>query len=271
MTGRSVSGIQRIRFEEGGLLLGTDLNDRARMESRLLELHVQGVHDTWGIANGLQVELSADRRWVLINSGTAFDRGGRVVSLAAAVTMPAPIAGVFGVLQPSFDLLLDQGRVRWETAGDASDKNIPLARCIRLADGTLLGIDRTVRRTLRPMTRPHVGFGMTLPGELKWFAGSYGLRAVVDTSEAGFTATPYYFAQIAALDALPLGYIPPFLSLAWFYSNHFSVRLNFVTTVGRTAALALQEMLRLAPSIRLAWIGVETLVGCSAGAPGGFV
>ncbi len=260
-----------IRFVEGGLLLARDLDDRVRAESHLLGLHVEGVHDTWGAATGLRAELSADRRWVLVTAGRAFDRRGRVVTLAAPVTMAAPAVPVPGAPQPAFDLLLNGDGVRWERAGGAAEADIPLGRCIRLADGTLLSVDRSVRRTVRPMTRPHVGFGITLPGALTWLAGSTGLSAIVDTSQAGFTATPYYFAQVAALPALPAGYLPPFLAPAWFYPSRFSVRLTFLTTVGRPASLAVAEMLRLAPSIQLAWIGVETLVGCSTGAPGGAV
>jgi hypothetical protein len=260
-----------IRFEEGSLLRGADLNDQVRSESRLVELHVEGVHDTWGVATGLRTQLSADRRWVLVTAGRAFDRRGRVVTLGAAATIAAPAVPVPGVPQPAFDLLLDRNGIRWERAGGATETDIPLGRCIRLGDGSLLAIDRSVRRSVRPLTRPHVGFGITLPGELVWFAASAGLRTIVDTSAAGFTVTPYYFAQVAALPALPTGYLPPFLSLAWFYSGRFSARLTFLTTIGRPASLAVAEMLGLAPSIRLAWIGVETLVGCSTGAPGGAV
>lgn len=260
-----------IRFEEGSLLRGADLNDQVRAESRLAELHVEGVHDTWGVATGLRVQLSADRRWALVTAGHAFDRRGRVVTLGAAATIAAPAVPVPGVAQPAFDLLLDRNGVRWERADGAAEADIPLGRCVRLGDGSLLAMDRSVRRGVRALTRPHVGFGITPPGGLTWTAGTAGLRAIVDTTEAGFTATPFYLAHVAALPALPAGYLPPFLSLAWFYPGRFSARLTFLSTMGRSASLAVAEMLQLAPSIRLAWIGVETLVGCSAGAPGGAV
>ena len=45
----------RITYRDGQLLTALDLSDEQRRHDRLRRLHVRYLHDTWGIALGLEV------------------------------------------------------------------------------------------------------------------------------------------------------------------------------------------------------------------------
>jgi len=271
--------VDRLQYVEGARLLAGDLHDSRSAEARWQSLHVRGLHDTWGVANGLGLTLTPDRRGILVAPGAAFDCRGDVVRLAAPVELPMPAYSVPGVLEPAFDVVLSANGVRWEpTGGNAANPafgpdvhhgvDIPLGRCVRLFWGVLTAPDSGVRRSAHPTTRPRIGF--TRAGGLTWMLGTYSLRAIVDTSAAGFLSTPFYTAELIVTFDLG-GLIGPFLSLSSFYPDHFTARLFAISPAGFSTSVVLTDLLSRAGAIQLAWVGIEPNAGCSGGAPGGFV
>jgi hypothetical protein len=80
----------RIRYYQGQPLLARDLQDEAAYEAGMNSLHVTAMHNTWGVAVGLEVGLSQDRRAVIIGPGMAYDRCGQPIINPAALTIDVP-------------------------------------------------------------------------------------------------------------------------------------------------------------------------------------
>ena len=281
MTRFTDPGLERLQYTDGALLLRADLATGVGAEVRRMGLHVRALHDTWGVATGLKASWIAANRVVVVDGGSAFDCRGGVVSLPSPVDLPVPDVP-FGLGFATFDLVLGSDGVRWEATGKGPGSpdlgpgvrvglDVPLARFTRFSPGLVLGPDYSVRKTARAQARPYIGFGVTAPGELSWSTGSSMLRASVDTSAAGFSATPYYVAQLVDPPALSPGLVGPFVSLAWFAPERFVIRLAAAATPAQPLAAVLASLSQAASTIRVAWIGVEPQVGCSTGAPGGFV
>ena len=274
-------GLERLQYTDGALLLQADLATGVHAEARRMGLHVRALHDTWGVATGLKANWIAASRVVVVDAGSAFDCGGGVVSLPSPVDLPVPDVPL-GASFATFDLVLSSEGVRWAPTGRGPGSpnlgpgirvglEVPLARFTRFSPGLVLGPDYSVRKTARAQARPYIGFGVTAPGELFWSTGSAMLRASIDTSAAGFSATPFYVAQLVDPPALAPGLVGPFVSLAWFAPGSFVIRLAAASTPAQPVAAVLANLSQAARNIRVAWIGVEPQVGCSTGAPGGFV
>ena len=272
-------GLERLQYVDGALLLRGDLASGIAGESRRTGIHVRALHDTWGVATGLRARWDPASRIVTVDPGAAFDCRGAVVALTSAVTLPVPDQLAVGIPFATFDLVLDDRGPRWESTGKSPGfldfgpgvkvgSDVPLARFVRVAPGLLAGPDYSVRKTARPSARPYVRFGVTSPGELTWSTGTTSLRAVVDTSAAEFSATPYYLAQLLG-PPVPPGLLGFFLSVAWFTDQRFAVRVYSVSAMGQSAAAVLALLSTIARDFRVAWIGIEPQLGCSTGAPGG--
>ena len=204
-----------------------------------------------------------------------------MISLSSPVELPEPTEQVPGIAAPAFDVVLDRKGPRWEPTGGGPGQpgfgkrvrpgvEIPLGRCIRLPFSLLAGPDSSWRRTVHPMTRPKVGFGLTPTGGLVWIPAMASIRTIVDTSASGFGSTPRYAAWIASHPDMG-GLIGPFLSLSSFYPDRFTARLSAISTLGDSAVGVQLSLLGRATAIRIAWVGVESNAGCSSNAPGGFV
>jgi hypothetical protein len=294
----------RIDWVDGSSLDERDLDDAVAYEQRLLELHIRGVHDTWGVALGLTLALSADRRLVLVTPGLAYTCRGESIVLGVPVQVDAPALGGAGpgASGPSlFDLVIafpappdgapcehtigcDGDRLpvlrpvlRWERAGSAAapapvpvspnvrlGDEVPIGRFVRLGDGTLTGPDYSQRRVARGLVRPHIAFGVTRPGELLWQAGASDSVATIDTTSAGFTTRPFYFAWMLdrPWSALDIG---PFLSVGQATRSSFKAHL-LVASRTRPPDLLIPDLMRdqrtKAASARVMWVGAEMTTGC---------
>lgn len=80
----------RIRYYQGQPLQARDLRDEVAYEAGMNNLHVTALHNTWGVAVGLEVALSDDRRSAIIGPGMAYDRCGQAIINPAELTIPAP-------------------------------------------------------------------------------------------------------------------------------------------------------------------------------------
>ncbi|HKP29504.1 MAG TPA: hypothetical protein VJU15_08870 [Gemmatimonadales bacterium] len=273
--------LDRIDYVEGSRLLARDLGDTARNEARWQGLHVRGLHDTWGVATGLGLALTPSRRSVVVQAGAAFDCQGQVFSLAESLELPEPADLVSGIAVPTFDVVMGRNGPRWEPTGGGPGQpgfgqrvrigmDIPLGRCMRLPWGELTAPSSDLRKTVHPMTRPRVGFGVTPAGGLTWTPANWSIRAIVDTSAANFSSTPRYVAWIATQPDMS-GFIGPFISLSSFYPTQFTVRLVAISTLGDSVIGVQLGLLGRVATMRIAWAGVESNAGCSSNPPGGFV
>jgi hypothetical protein len=281
---------ERLQWFDGSALTERDLADAVAFESRMLELHVQGIHRTWGVAHGLTITLSNDAREVLVAPGFAYTCRGEALIVAELTRAALPGnagAGTYDLLlvppappekeaceRPvtcTGDAIVQRASLRWEPAASPSAAGppllgpavrlgweIPIARFRRLASGVLVGPDMSQRRVARGLVRPHVAFGVTRPNELSWQLGTAELSATVDTSGAGFSARPFYFATLGSA-AWPAGVVGPFIALGQATASSFQVQVRFGRPGAPTSLEPLVGPVRSAP---LSWVGVEPVLGC---------
>jgi hypothetical protein len=270
----------------------------------LRRLHVRYLHDTWGIALGLEVYKAADNRAVVVGPGYAVDGTGRDILLAESIQISVPqMLGPEAVVltaryqedaafrgRPDLTALclcggLDPRHERplfaWQLPDDVRfGPEVPLVQVV-VEHGVIVGgLDGRVRRYTQPLVRPHLGWGVTEPGQTGWHQADNdrGLAVVVDTSEAGFTRVPYYFATlqgdfgnrsgVAPLsrpDVWPTGTQATFSLQGWNFitdadSEHFTYRiigvpqLPFQRTIAHSEAESRQWT--------VAWLGIEPVSGC---------
>jgi hypothetical protein len=253
--------LERLTFIDGCRLLEPDLRDSVGYEAALIDRHVQLVHGTWGVVRGLTVALAADARSVTVARGFGYPRHGDLIALLA----PAVLAAPPGTGAAMFELVLThvrgpEGRheapqpgLAWVAAGRRIGRgDVPLASFQRTAWGGLVGPDYAGRANARGPRRPYVASGTLSPGAIAWGpGGAFALEAFIDTSEAGFSTTPVYFVTL-----IPSPWAPPTDTGCW------------LSTLGETALgfSVMQVFAGPAPAsiAGVAWIGLESTVGCSA-------
>ncbi len=310
MTGRTRRNLSRLEFADGAALLARDLDDLTGYEAQLLGLHVRGVHDTSGVAEGLRFSIDASGRQVTVSPGAAYNPCGDVIAIHRSVTIPGPRRPVLGgaarfVLMlgaPTSELSWpcerparctgERGVIRVPTlhwvpavtkgstpAGAPahsgavrSDMDIPLGSVVRRTDGTLTDLSYDDRRSVRPLSRPHIGNGAVAAGGLTWSAAAFPLRAWIDTRTAGFSTTPVYFASLSPIPELPTTLIGPFVSIEFPSATGFSLRLLFADRPAQSATAISELVTSRLSNVQVRWTGVESAHGCSPTVSlGGFV
>jgi hypothetical protein len=222
----------RVAYREGQLLTAHDLKAEKLYQDRLRWLHVVGLHATWGIVSGLSVSGSTGARTLTVEPGYAVDDQGRDILLSGPmiVALPDVMGPATLVLSVSYQAdatfrrhsqwaqvclgaglgpRLEQAEFSWQPPMDLSfGAQVPLVK-VEIVNGALLGqLDFRVRRYARREAAPVFGWGNTEPGQTGWTMQdqpqppqealkSFWLQARVDTSQAGFTQTPYYFAFLS--------------------------------------------------------------------------
>jgi hypothetical protein len=293
-----VPALHRLAYAEGARLAERDLRDLVAYERRLLELHVRALHDTWGVALGLRLALSNDRRRVLVSPGVAYTCRGEALALPSGTTTEPPAdtsPPQPGPASRAVDLVLGAaptpeggpcervatctgehaalapGAVRWVYArlrpsapavlGEdvRLGEEVPLGRFARAADGTLTGPDLSVRRAARGLVRPHVAFGITRPGEVTLTASAYDVWGHVDTTAGAFGGTPHYFASVSPLPPAAIG---PFVSVTGATPRRFTIRLALATDPPIPASGLLPEVAAMLDGLTVRWVGVESTTGC---------
>jgi hypothetical protein len=218
--------LDRVTYKDGQLLTAPDLRDDWRRDERLRRLHTRCLHETWGIALGLGVTAVNSGKALEVRPGHAVDIYGRDILLAETIQISLPassepepfvltaryreetafrdhpdLAGL--CLSGGLDPRHERPRFSWRRPEDVLfGPEVPLVQ-VFIVDDTVEGKpDFRVRRNARPLVRPHRGYGITEPGRTGWQLwgsddeGALGLEVVVDTSEAGFTRKPVYFASL---------------------------------------------------------------------------
>jgi hypothetical protein len=271
--------------------------------------HNRAVHDAYGVAAGLVVQPAAagEQPSLLVQPGLAYDSYGRALAVLEATRVAPPRSAG---LEPdaAWTLLLrapaggachcgcgPSGPARvdlvWRRSArvDVAD-GVALTRGRWAKDGEDLLYHRDVDfQTLlaRPFARPRLGRGHTPLGATAWRAWSEvvgpsstsdrlvvtarGIEVTIDTSAAGFTRVPCYFAWLQGgpwqvSHRLALTVLLPritrdardeFTFSIWDPSALQTAGVGHAASDGAAAALA--RLLALARQrLYVSWLGVET-------------
>ena len=225
----------RVTYRNGQRLDARDMRDDHRRDQRLRWLHVLHLHHTWGIALGFEpMQLNAKRVPVdsggtalVIGPGYAVDECGRDLLLPESVKPPLPAVDGRFVLTIAYredrefresltssascsadplGPLRERVGFAWRTPEEVRfGPEVPLVQ-LTMASGAIAGaLDLRVRRYTQRLARPHIDARVTEEGRSgwrDWIEGpdnakvQLGLQLDVDTSEAGFIGTPFYFAAL---------------------------------------------------------------------------
>jgi hypothetical protein len=212
MVAQNTNDLERVRYWQGQLLASGDLETQLRVEQELRRLHNRAVHQAYGIAIGLelerdqttkQIKLDGEGR-VTLTCGLAYDCAGRELVLQSdrAVSLP-----------PEFPMTLvikrDQSNgdgisLRWKKPHEVNT-NTEVAVTTLIVDPQDAGkvkVDPGFREVVaRPLARPRLATGQTIPGQTTWQPWTIGdttvgVKVEIDTSAAGFTKQPHYFAEV---------------------------------------------------------------------------
>jgi len=220
--------LQRLRYRQGQMLRSRDFRDRQGIEAQLRAWHNRALHNTYGVARdvleGLKVEQIADPPGIIVKSGLAYDCFGHKLMLIHSQSIPVPESGVSILLairckdlracQPPseapgacFPVKTSAGAKDIDFVWITEDKfavrdGVALARVDEAGELD----DSFVVRQSRPLARPRIASGATIPGATTWevwdlkqtkIADDIGsLQVRIDTSSVGFTRAPAYFAQL---------------------------------------------------------------------------
>lgn len=287
MTRRPVD-ILRLRDVPRELVRSRDFRDRAAASDQLRWWHNRALHDAFGVASGMSVALAADAGPAVVQPGIAYDRRGRELLLFTPRSVPLPARLDPMTLMARYPegggteaVLAWQPAVQAGGAPCGPGDGVPLATLTfdRLRQGHTL---TAVNARSRPLARPHIGDGSTPGDATPWQvwdpmtssegSAPLGLQVVVDTSTAGFTQVPCYFAwlQWPRVAASQLPYLL-YLAVGFQYvedeaMDHFTFRVllplnefarqggaRFAARANRDNRLAVARSLGLS----LCWLGIQ--------------
>jgi hypothetical protein len=230
--------LERVRYWQGQMLRSRDFNDIHAVEEQRRWWHNRALHNAYGIhqdtPSPFDVTLNGDQGPVTVSPGLAYDSFGRELILQTDQTVPLPTA-----MQDKDQFLLviryrmqQPNEGRDNLAGACYTDDAPPRPTFvefewkrpdqfRFMDGVpliTLVVDSSAKHplslnpptgapSLRPLARPQLGSGSTVPGNTPWelwTSGSdlqrsqqvYGVQTTIDTSAAGFTESPCYFAWL---------------------------------------------------------------------------
>jgi hypothetical protein len=299
----------RVTYRDGQLLTAQDLRDDKRRIDRLRWLHNRYLHDTWGIALGFEVKKpDSEGKAVVVGPGFAMDDSGRELLLAEGLHLTVPdVKGpqkfvltlsyqedaafrdrsdlaalcVGGGLDPG----IERPQITWRQPEDVRfGPQVPLVQ-VKVVDRAIQGeLDSRVRRNARPLVRPHIGWGTTEAGRTGWRIWqegeqeNLGLEAVVDTSEAGFSHTPFYFAvlhgdfsnpalepPLSPTDLWPAGSKPTFSPDAISFitgATKESFKYHVIAVKGLPSDEFVGSTKAEERGWSISWLGIEPVTGC---------
>jgi hypothetical protein len=260
----------RLRHRHGEALLGRDLTDQGDQDDQLRWWHNRALHRASGVITGLDVVLSGGV--ATVGPGLAYDGRGRALLLEQAREIAVPDG------DPGRALVLSRAAggvdVCWVSREAAASCDV-----VRLATDDDADHPTNGRPQTRPIARPRIGRGATIPGATAWQpwverindeVWQLGIQVTVDTSTAGFTAPPCYFAQVTGSlwdPRLPALLLVPFDHVAAAGRDRFTFRmlmpwLYLLAGVSRQpdfrdAFRGLAQITELA----VTWIGIQHITG----------
>lgn len=239
MSGPDQIEIERLRYWQGQELRSRDFRDQMMIEAHLRWWHNRALHNAFGVRYGLTVSpLTAEGSLVAlrVDWGVAYDCFGRELILQTAREIPPPPVGakpqsmtllicyketaafpkkrdVSGVCAPGGGAaVLEQPEFVWKRSDLVKvTDGVPLAQLDYDSSARSFAfLPNFAAPSLRPLSRPRIGSGATVPGGTAWERWServsdanrnvrevsVGYQVTIDTSAAGFTETPCYFAWL---------------------------------------------------------------------------
>lgn len=209
--------LQRLHYWQGQTLKSRDFRDQLAVEAQLRWWHNRALHNAFGIVEGFEVEQNGEA--TIIHRGLAYDCFGRELILTADMTFPLPAE--FGItLIVRYRETRQFPRKDEMTAVCAPNQVLTVevpeffwkrTDSVEICDGVPLyqlpddKSSKSARSLARPLARPHIASGATIPGNTSWelwkepFGDgemALGFQVSVDTSAAGFTEIPCYFAWL---------------------------------------------------------------------------
>lgn len=208
--------LERIRYWQGQLLSLGDLQTQLRVDEELRRLHNRAVHRAYGIAIGLgqAMEALGDNKERTKNAieiengklklpcGLAYDCAGHalVVSQDRIVDLPPQVTDHLTLVLSYEPNALDGVALSWTPAQEMNPGiGVAITSLLTGVDGPSIDLDfRPV--VARPLARPRLATGNTIPGATSWQSWKIGdtevgVQVFVDTSAVGFTRTPHFFAE----------------------------------------------------------------------------
>jgi hypothetical protein len=232
--------LERLRYWQGQRLRARDFRDQLAIEAQLRQWHNRALHSVYGVSMGFivsAVPANGTLRALQVTCGLAYDCFGRGLILQGTREIPVPPApppegnrqvttltlllrykeetprpqrhGQAASYLPCFDPGFEgEPDLVWRKSDHVQVTNgVPIAQVN--FDNQTASLDQQFKVPLsRPLARPHLASGETLPGHTvweAWFLDSpvigrpapvIGLQTSIDTSAAGFTQTPCYFAWL---------------------------------------------------------------------------
>jgi len=226
--------VERFRYWQGQMLRSRDLRGQMRVEAELRWWHNRALHSAYGVRSGFVVTAVEDGDSLVrvrVDCGVAYDCYGRELALQTPreLTLPeigrGPVSGATLIVrykESSTSLAghdasrgcrpLEEPDFVWVVGRNIDPAlGVPLARLIyQSSDHAPTLEEGFLFPTSRPFARPRVGSGATVPGDTRWEPWvenissskeqvaplSAGMQVTLDTSAAGFTETPCYFAWL---------------------------------------------------------------------------
>jgi hypothetical protein len=214
-----VRRLDRLLYWRGQALLARDFRGEAAQADERRAWHNRAVHQAFGVAAGLEVTLpgTSAARTVAVSPGLAYDRTGREILVRRALTIAVPPLPPSSA-EATFDLLIrlprspgcagsESAELGWRpSSARRSIDEVPLAR-FTFSKRKIERDPRFSAPRARPYARPRIASGSTLPGNTAWrieeapadlreIAVGTSIATRVDTSGAGFTGVPCYFAWL---------------------------------------------------------------------------
>jgi hypothetical protein len=241
----------RLRHGHGEALLGRDFAEQAAQDDQLRWWHSRALHNAYGVVDGLEVTVALvdGVRTAEVQPGLAYDCHGRELPLDRPARLPVPddaepLVLVIASAAPAAECAPPPGgwcQDERAAAGGVALRWMPRAG-FTVRDGVPLTASDEAATVLvpkaRPLARPHIGRGATIPGQTAWqpwvegFPDEQvlrlGIQVDVDTSAAGFTAVPCYFAQVTGSmwsPRIPLLLLLPFGHVAQATRQGFTFRI----------------------------------------------
>ncbi len=269
----------RPNYFDGQSLTAQTLNDNLAVEWERRWTHNRILHGS-GIGTGLTVRYEIGQVEVTVEPGYGIDPDGHELVLTEPVTLqvpPVPGPSEY-VLVAQYDpdpvaftatglceatgvsAWMERPRVEFVAAdqfGAVADSALPLAAVV-VTECVLSGIDFARRQVLGPQRLPYVDGGVFRPSALDWEMvvsttppePRYGMRTVVDTSDAGFSGTPDYQARLVGRRWLDISGIegPSFNVMLW------TVDANVLEPTANRLTVEV-----LIPSVRVRGLGTNTM------------
>jgi len=224
---------------------------------------------------------------VRVGPGYAIDEAGRELVLAETleVAVPESSGGAMFVLvmtyqadaqflpRPDVDTVClgsglnprsERPILTWRAPDDVRfGPDVPLAAALVNKGALIAAPGLQVRRYAARHIRPHIGFATVEP---VFESATGGVTTTIDTSEAGFTATPCYFAK---LDVALTSNLGVFLAAATAFAfisgaepTRFAYNIPLRLNVGLERFASLRQAREAPPKLSLSWLGLEPVSGC---------